>query len=226
MHLDLINRLINDVAMLHGTSESPTRANLVEAGLFLFGHKGFEATSTRELAARAKTNVASIAYHFGGKAGLRVACARAVAERVGAVVPPDPPPEGITPAGALAEIERIAEALVALILSAPQAQDMVAFMVRELSDPGEIAALIYAEFLAPRHGAMSALWAAATGRSPQDEEVKLAVFATIGQILYFRIAQPFIERRMDWKAIGPEQTRKISALIVANLRAAIERQRI
>ena len=206
------------------TSESATRANLIEAGLFLFGHKGFEATSTRQLAARAKTNIASIAYHFGGKAGLRTACARAVAERVGAVVPPDSPPEGITSAEALARIERISEALVTLILSAPQAQDMVAFMVRELADPGEIADLIYAEFLAPRHSAMSALWAAATGRSPEDEEVKLAVFATIGQILYFHIARPFVERRMDWKTIGPEQTRRISALIVANLRAAIERQ--
>ncbi len=206
-------------------SESQTRASLIEAGLHLFGHKGYEATSTRQLAARAGTNIASIAYHFGGKAGLRTACARAVAERVGAVVPPDAPPGGIAPDDALARIERIVQALVTLILSAPGAQDMVAFMVRELSDPGEIADLIYAEFLAPRHRAMSALWAAATGRSPEDDEVKLAVFAAIGQVLYFRIAQPFVERRMDWTSIGPEETRQISELIVANLRAAIERQR-
>lgn len=208
-----------------GPSESLTRASLIEAGLFLFGHKGFEATSTRQLAARAKTNVGSIAYHFGGKAGLRTACARAVAERVGAVVPPDAPPEGISPADALDRIEQIVRALISLILSAPQVQDMVAFMVRELSDPGEIADLIYAEFLAPRHSAMSALWAAATGRSKEDETVKLAVFATIGQVLYFRIARPFVERRMGWRRIGPEQAGKISELIVANLRANIERQR-
>lgn len=211
--------------MSGSSPESLTRASLIEAGLHLFGQKGYEATSTRQLAARAGTNIASIAYHFGGKAGLRLACARAVAERVGAVVPPAAPPESITSDDALARIERIVEALVTLILSAPQAQDMVAFMVRELSDPGEIADVIYAEFLAPRHGAMSALWAAATGRSPEDDEVKLAVFAAIGQILYFRIAQPFVERRMDWKTIGPQQTRQIAGLIVANLRAAIERQR-
>ena len=211
--------------MSGSSPESLTRASLIEAGLHLFGQKGYEATSTRQLAARAGTNIASIAYHFGGKAGLRLACARAVAERVGAVVPPAAPPESITSDDALARIERIVEALVTLILSAPQAQDMVAFMVRELSDPGEIADVIYAEFLAPRHGAMSALWAAATGRSPEDDEVKLAVFAAIGQILYFRIAQPFVKRRMDWKTIGPEQTRQIAGLIIANLRAAIERQR-
>ena len=211
--------------MSGSSPESLTRASLIEAGLHLFGQKGYEATSTRQLAARAGTNIASIAYHFGGKAGLRLACARAVAERVGAVVPPAAPPESITSDDALARIERIVEALVTLILSAPQAQDMVAFMVRELSDPGEIADVIYAEFLAPRHGAMSALWAAATGRSPEDDEVKLAVFAAIGQILYFRIAQPFVERRMGWKTIGPEQTQQIAGLIIANLRAAIERQR-
>ena len=52
-----------------------TRDKLIAAGLHLFGRKGFAATSTREIAARAGTNVASIAYHFGGKDGLRMACA-------------------------------------------------------------------------------------------------------------------------------------------------------
>ena len=56
--------------MQDDSSPSGTRADLIAAGLHLFGHDGFAATSTRALAARAGTNVASIAYHFGSKAGL------------------------------------------------------------------------------------------------------------------------------------------------------------
>ncbi|WP_292390795.1 TetR family transcriptional regulator, partial [Mesorhizobium sp.] len=43
-----------------------TRAALVQAALKLFGRQGFDGTSTREIAAEAKANIGSIAYHFGG----------------------------------------------------------------------------------------------------------------------------------------------------------------
>ena len=53
-----------------------TRDALVRAALKLFGRQGFDGTSTREIAAEAKANIGSIAYHFGGKEGLRAACAQ------------------------------------------------------------------------------------------------------------------------------------------------------
>lgn len=48
----------------------PARARLIRAGLRLFAHQGFAATSTRELAQAAGVNVAAISYYFGDKAGL------------------------------------------------------------------------------------------------------------------------------------------------------------
>ncbi|MDE3176333.1 MAG: TetR family transcriptional regulator, partial [Pseudomonadota bacterium] len=56
-----------------------TRAALLAAALQVFGDKGFEAASTRQIAAAAGVNIAMIAYHFGGKEGLRGACADHVA---------------------------------------------------------------------------------------------------------------------------------------------------
>ena len=67
-------------------SRNNTRTGLIEAGLHLFGQKGFEGTSTRELAGLAKTNVASITYLYGNKAGLRSACATEVAAWVSNVL--------------------------------------------------------------------------------------------------------------------------------------------
>ena len=57
-----------------------TKKALIEAAFVLFAEKGFAATSTREIASAAKTNIASIPYHFGSKAGLRMACAQTLIE--------------------------------------------------------------------------------------------------------------------------------------------------
>ncbi|GCL66371.1 hypothetical protein AQPW35_54520 [Rubrivivax pictus] len=53
-----------------GTEPDPARARLLRAGLRLFAHQGFAATTTRELAQVAGVNVAAISYYFGDKAGL------------------------------------------------------------------------------------------------------------------------------------------------------------
>lgn len=48
----------------------PTRQRLLNCALPLFAAKGYGNTSIREIADAAHTNVASISYHFGDKAGL------------------------------------------------------------------------------------------------------------------------------------------------------------
>ncbi len=65
-----------------------TRAALVQAALKLFGTQGFDGTSTRQLAAEAHANIGSIAYHFGGKEGLRAAAADYIVETIQAVAGP------------------------------------------------------------------------------------------------------------------------------------------
>src|SRR5690606_9671040 len=76
-----IKRLIES-ARCAAMSQQPTRVLLIRAALRLFGRQGYEAASTRAIAAEAGTNISSIAYHFGGKEGLRLACADAVADQI------------------------------------------------------------------------------------------------------------------------------------------------
>lgn len=49
------------------------RSRLLHAALALFASQGFAKTSTREIAQAAGTNIASISYYFGDKAGLYAA---------------------------------------------------------------------------------------------------------------------------------------------------------
>jgi AcrR family transcriptional regulator len=53
---------------------SETRRLLLEAAILCFAEKGFEATTTREIAGRAGKLVSLIAYHFGTKDGLYLSC--------------------------------------------------------------------------------------------------------------------------------------------------------
>lgn len=206
------------------SSPSQTRDSLIDAAIHLFGHNGYAQTSTRELAARAGTNVASIAYHFGGKAGLHASCAREVAERIAMAIDAPEAPEAPTPDAARLLLEKMLRRFVQFLVAAPEASDIVAFMLRELTDPGEVTNLIYDEFLEPRHRALCALWGQAAGRPAESEEARLAVFAVIGQVLYFRIGQPYVVKRMGWPTLGPAEADRIADLLVANLRSMIERQ--
>ncbi|MGR3375176.1 CerR family C-terminal domain-containing protein [Salipiger abyssi] len=203
-----------------------TRSNLIAAGFALFGEAGYAATSIRKLAARADTNVASIAYHFGGKAGLRRACAEAAAERIAEAVGLPRPHGAITPGAATAALEKALRGLVGLLLVGEGAQGFVGFMVRELNESPETVELMFQRFLGPKHRELCVLWAAATGQPADSEAVRLSVFAMIGQALYFRIGQPVVLRGMGWETLGPDEARRIADNLVAQLHAALERSRI
>ncbi|MDQ0231060.1 forespore capture DNA-binding protein RefZ [Metabacillus malikii] len=49
---------------------SETKKKIIEASIYLFNSKGFAGTSVREIANRAKVNIAHISYYFKGKGGL------------------------------------------------------------------------------------------------------------------------------------------------------------
>ncbi|WP_333817120.1 CerR family C-terminal domain-containing protein [Tabrizicola sp.] len=198
---------------------------LIEAGLALFGQKGFDATSTRELAERAGVNLALITYHFGGKDGLRRAVVGEVARRLLAVAGAPQPSEGLTPAAALQRLQTILRGVAVFIGTAPEAGPLVNFALAELARGGPMTDLIYEGFIGPKHAELSQLWAIASGKNADSEAVKLAVFAMIGQVLYFRLGREIVTRKMGWTSIGPDEAGRIADLIAENLRLLTEGER-
>lgn len=191
--------------------------SLIEAGLLLFGQKGFDAASTRELAATAGVNVALIAYYFGGKDGLRRAVVAEVARRLMVAAGAPQSTDGLTPATALARLQAILHGMAVFIGSAPDAEPLVNFALSELVRGGPMTDLIYDSFIGPKHAELSQLWAIASGTDPESEAVKLSVFAMIGQVLYFRLGREIVTRKLGWTAIGPFEAQKIGDVIAGNL---------
>lgn len=212
-------------------SPEETRRSLVAAGLHFFGLKGFDAASTREIAGMARANIASIGYHFGGKEGLRRACAEHVAATIRSIAgtglataPADSGPAD--PEAAQEAILVFARRAIRLILVDKRVRLMIRFMLRELADPSITLDIVYSAVVEPTHRRLCRLWGTATGLDPEGDAVKLAVFSMVGQALYFRIGQEIILRRMDWKDYGDAEADAIVAAIVANIEAALKRDRM
>ncbi len=207
-------------------SADKTRAALIEAGLKLFGEKGFAAASTREIAAEARANIGSIAYHFGGKEKLRDACAVHIVETVATVAEPVfaiPPPAD--PEAAAAQFRVAAERMAGFLVMAPQVSGFVQFILREIQHPGPAFEIIYAGLVEKVHRRLCAIWAAASGDDPESERTRIAVFTMIGQTVYFRIAREAVMRRMGWREIGPAEAGLITDTVLDNVLAALAAHR-
>ncbi|NYT86958.1 TetR/AcrR family transcriptional regulator [Pollutimonas harenae] len=62
--------------------ETGSRARIIDAAIELFGAKGVDRTSLRELTAQASVNVALVNYHFGSKEGLAEAVFETLASQI------------------------------------------------------------------------------------------------------------------------------------------------
>jgi len=210
-----------------GSPADQTRIALLLAALRLFGKKGFDGTSTREIAAAAKANIGSIAYHFGGKEGLRVAAADHIVNTFNAIVGPlvghlDPAAIGRMPPDAARQLMVTAvDRFVGFIVAKPEAGEIVQFVLRELAQPTAALDRIYSGMFEPSHRRLCAIWAAATGADPDSEQTRLTVFTLIGQAVYFRIAREAVQRRMGWAGIGPSEAAKVTETIKSNVEAIL-----
>ena len=210
-----------------------TREALIRAALRLFGEQGFDATSTRAIAAEAGANIGSIAYHFGGKEGLRAACARYIVERIAAVTDRtlDDFAEGdekvsATPEEARALLCQVIDTLMGFIVASPEAGEFVQFLLREMTHPTAALDIIYDGVFEPTHLRLCRLWEAATGEPAESEQTRIAVFTIIGQVTYFRIAQEAVLRRIGWERIGRRETAAISEIVKGNLKAILDQRRL
>ncbi|TNE86263.1 MAG: TetR/AcrR family transcriptional regulator [Deltaproteobacteria bacterium] len=110
-------------------SSDETRTRFLDAALRLFAEHGYAGTSTRMLASEAGSNVASLAYHFGGKEGLYRAALLRLHEDLGEATP------AAIPIGAPAEI---IEQIVGLAWSfARDHRDHIRLLIRNVLDRGQ-----------------------------------------------------------------------------------------
>lgn len=205
-------------------SAEQTRAALVRAALAQFGARGFDGASTRDIAAAAGANIGSIAYHFGGKEGLRTACAQFIVDTIQEIAGRALAADGGGPRNAdeaTAALNAALERMVTFIVAQPEAGEIVQFVLRELSQPTAALDAIYKGVFEPTHRRLCEVWSMATGEPADSERTKLTVFTLIGQVVYFRIGREAVKRRMGWTDIGIAEATAVAGVASDNLAAIL-----
>jgi TetR/AcrR family transcriptional regulator, regulator of cefoperazone and chloramphenicol sensitivity len=199
------------------TGADATRQSLLLAGLQHFGDKGFDATSTRELAATANANIGSIAYHFGGKTGLYRACGDFIIDRlqplIGASLAALDDPRHMPPTAARQLILMLVQRFASFLLCDRDANLIAPFMLREMAHPGEVFEKVYTTVMEPAHKRLCMVWEAATGETAENAHTILTLFSMIGQVMYFRFAAVAVKKRLGWREIGPAEAASIVGAI-------------
>lgn len=200
-----------------------TKTALINAAFQLFGEKGYAGTSTREIASHANTNIASINYHFGGKHGLRMACAQTISDHFSQLRNhPETLPVPAIVKTAESQFEAILLRQAHLLLSLSEADHMIRFLLREAQERSEAFDHIYEHFFGPMFNFILTLWDDASMQNLSPQSVKLVTFTLIGQLAYFRIAQPVVTRHMGWQAYGEDEINAILSILQINIRAILK----
>jgi hypothetical protein len=132
-----------------------------------------------------------------------------------------PPLEGLPPEAAVELLVAVVSRVTAFAARSPESETIARFVVREMMEPTSAFETLYEGLVGPVHGRLCTLWAAATGLEAEAQATKLAVFAMVGQVLYFRLARPAVMRRMGWSDIGEAESEAIAIVIRTNVRASI-----
>lgn len=158
-----------------------TRERLMEEALRLFAVKGHEAVGTRELAAAAGTNIASIAFHFGGKEGLYGAVIEGVAGELARLHQAALGAAAVESAAAGEDAgqraRRVIAKLIVALLTSNRSQWMSLLLQREFITPSASFEKIYVVALEPTLEAIARLVGAATGHDDRTMDNKVLSFS-------------------------------------------------
>lgn len=201
-----------------------TRRRLLSAATRLFSDRGFEAVSTREIAAAANTTLPSIPHHFGSKEGLYQAVLATIAEDMERQL-------STASSTALALLRRKSathperiNALENLVLTYARAL---------LANPSEWGQLIVREQLHPTTALvivnqalerlliqpLLGLIAGLAQTSSKRTEAKLKVMTLLGKVLVFRFARTSLLGLMGWEDLNPARTNLILQFLREDIRS-------
>ena len=212
--------------MLKQAERSPdaTRERILEAALDLFGERGLTGTTVRDIAQRAKVNVAAISYHFGGKDELYRAVATSVIGSIEARVRDriapllDKPPA--TAAAALKALQDLAETIVDVIVGPPEMRRVARFIIREQMQPTFAFEILFG-VMSRLHMAATRLLALAASLDPEAKETMLRTFLIIGQVVFMRIAEAAVLRRLQLERYDDALLTELKELVRQNVRAMV-----
>lgn len=217
------NQAAHAIAGHPGASVSDrTRTRLLDVATQVFAEAGYYATTIRDIARRAGTNVAAVNYHFGDKLGLYTEILEtriAPAERTAPVrqaLELDGPPEMV--------LRQAIKAMAHTVCSEQDRDLRMRVIMHELAQPSPAIDHVINKMSRPLYDRFRKLIGRMIGLPIDHEKTRLCTHSVIGQIVHYAHARPFVARLWPEQKMTPKQLDRIADHIadfsLAYLRAA------
>jgi AcrR family transcriptional regulator len=206
-----------------------TRLRIIDTAIPLFGERGFDGVSTREIAAEAGVNPPALQYYFDSKEGLYRACGEHITGQVsGAVLPVLERAERLlsddAPAPALIEAYcAIIEVVADLLFAEADTSGWSDFLATEQAGFGPCVCLplLRESFLDRLQTVCAGIVGRLSGKSGDDVECRLRSQAIEGQLKVFHLGRRAVVDCMGWKKLEPEHGRLIKSIVVEQTRTLL-----
>lgn len=198
---------------------SDTQARVLEAASVLFAERGFAGTTIREIAERAKVNVAAGHYHFGSKLDLYLEAVRAQFAEFEARLRTQEAKSGLADLAAMSrgQVEQLLGRRIRTMLEfliGPPPSPHGAIMQREMCDPSEALPVIVREFVQPQKRGMQEI-VSRLAPSLGPRELDRCCFSIVGQVFFYRQVLPILPQLFDFAALPANFVSDTAAHIAA-----------
>jgi TetR/AcrR family transcriptional regulator, regulator of cefoperazone and chloramphenicol sensitivity len=203
------------------TRGEETRARIIAAAMRLFGEKGYEGASTRDIAAAAGVNAPALQYYFDNKEGVFRACIETIAERAWESLS-----EGVVAAERLIAEGADDEALIDAYcdiqtraaefkFKAAHQDDWRLFMARQQAglDPDIGFEAVFRRISVRIFAVTAAIIGRLTGRPADEEEVRIRAVALSGQFQVFHVCRRMALRLLDWEQIDAQREALVTQIV-------------
>jgi AcrR family transcriptional regulator len=198
-----------------------TRARIIAAAMTLFGEKGYEGASTRDIAAAAGVNAPALQYYFDNKEGVFRACVEFIADSAW-----DSLSEVVLDAERLIDQGADDEALIDAYCNiqtraadfkfkAADQDDWRLFMARQQAglDPDIGYQEVFRRISQRSFAVAAAIIGRLTGRPADDEEVRVRAVALSGQFQVFHVCRRMALALLDWDEIDTERQALVKQVV-------------
>lgn len=198
-----------------------TRSAILDAALAAFGAHGFAGATTRGIAAQAAVTLPSIAYHFGGKQGLYIACAEDIVARYEGSASDMVSAGEFTlnasgdPERCRADLKRLLHMILRIFAETESAQSRADFIAREMRERGPAFVILYERLWQPGVDIVARLLAGGKGKREATESDRTEALMLISSLLAFNTG-----RDVSLQILGRET---LDAAALALLDSTIDR---
>lgn len=208
-----------------------TRARLIEAAVAVFGERGYDGASTRDIATAAGLNSPALQYYFDGKEGVYLACVEHLITLLwGRMGQPVEAAEAALADEACDDLRLIEVSLgilgavVATIQDSPQTTAWRAFLDRHQAGLcPEVATHAFEDRFKKRISVViRQLIARLSGLAVDDERTIIHSMALFTQGLAFRVQKPKLLEALKWTAIHQPEMERVREVVLMQARFTLE----